>query len=180
MNRASMAALAALAAALLAAPALAHVVLHEPQAMAGSSYRAVFRVGHGCDGQPTTGLRVYLPTGVRGARPMPKPGWTLSTRRAPLAEPYTSHGKTIREEVVEISWQAQGPQQALPDDWYDEFVVRLSLPAQAGLLWFRVLQSCGESVLDWHEVPAPGQSTRGLKVPAALLEVLPAGGGHAH
>lgn len=158
----------------------AHVVLEEPAALAGSSYRAAFRIGHGCAGSPTTGIKVYIPAGVRGAKPMPKAGWTLTTQRAPLAQPYDYHGKTVREDVVEISWTAQSPAQALPDDWYDEFVLRATLPVQAGALWFRVLQTCASGQLDWADIPAQGTSTRGMKTPAALLEVLPSGGASAH
>lgn len=173
--------LAALGLLFAAAGAAAHVVLEEPVALAGSSYRAAFRIGHGCAGRPTTGLTVYLPAGVRGAKPMPKAGWTLSTRRAPLAQPYESHGKTVREDVVEVRWTVNDPAQALADDWYDEFVLRATLPQQAGALWFRVLQTCASGQLDWAEVPAQGTSTRGLKAPAALLEVLPAAAaGHTH
>jgi uncharacterized protein YcnI len=162
--------------------ASAHVVLEEPVALAGSNYRATFRIGHGCDGSPTTGIRVYVPAGVQGAKPMPKAGWTLTTRRAPLPQPYTSHGKTIREDVAEINWVASSPEQALPDDWYDEFVLRATLPAQAGPVWFRVLQTCANGQIDWAQVPAQGTSTQGLKAPAALLEVLPSGpaAGHVH
>jgi uncharacterized protein YcnI len=168
--------------ALGASLAQAHVVLEEPVALAGSSYRASFRVGHGCAGSPTTGIRVFIPAGVRGAKPMPKAGWALSTKRAPLAQPYDNHGKTVREDVVEISWTVQDPAQALPDDWYDEFVLRATLPSQAGALWFRVLQTCASGQLDWADIPAQGTTTRGMKTPAALLEVLPSGGaaGHAH
>jgi uncharacterized protein YcnI len=162
--------------------ASAHVVLAEPVALAGSSYRATFQVGHGCAGQPTTGLQVFLPASVRSTKPMPKAGWKLSTARAPLAQPETRHGQTIRDEVAAVSWVVSDPQQALPDDAYDEFVLRLSLPAQDGPLWFRVRQSCGDRHIDWAEVPAQGRSTQGLKSPAALLELLPAGdaAGHAH
>lgn len=167
-----------LASASLAAQA--HVVLEEPAALAGSSYRAAFRVGHGCAGSPTTGIRVFIPAGVRGAKPMPKAGWTLTTQRAPLAQPYDSHGRTVREDVVEVNWTVQSPAQALPDDWYEEFVLRATLPAQAGALWFRVLQTCASGQLDWADVPAQGTSTRGMKTPAALLEVLPSGGASAH
>ena len=172
--------LTALIAGLSLATAQAHVVLEEPAALAGSSYRASFRVGHGCAGSPTTGIKVVIPAGVRDAKPMPKAGWTLTTQRATLAQPYESHGKTVREDVVEISWTAQNPAQALPDDWYDEFVLRATLPAQAGALWFRVLQTCASSQLDWADIPAQGTSTRGMKTPAALLEVLPGGGASAH
>lgn len=172
--------LAVLIAGLSLATAQAHVVLEEPAALAGSSYRAAFRVGHGCAGSSTTGIKVFIPAGVRGAKPMPKAGWALSTKRATLAQPYENHGKTVREDVVEISWTAQGPEHALPDDWYDEFVLRATLPAQAGALWFRVLQTCASGQLDWADVPAQGASTRGMKTPAALLEVLPTGAAAAH
>ncbi len=165
-----------------AAAAQAHVVLEEPAALAGSSYRAAFRVGHGCAGGPTTGIKVFIPAGVRGAKPMPKAGWTLTTQRATLAQPYESHGKTVREDVVEVSWVAQSSASALPDDGYEEFVLRASLPEKAGAVWFRVLQTCASGQLDWADIPAQGTSTRGMKTPAALLEVLPSGrsGGHAH
>lgn len=176
----SLKSLAALIVGLSLATVQAHVVLEEPAALAGSSYRASFRVGHGCAGSPTTGIQVYLPASVRGAKPMPKAGWALTTRRAPLAQPYESHGKTVREDVVEISWTVQNPAQALPDDWYEEFVLRATLPAQAGALWFRVLQTCASGQLDWADIPAQGTSTRGMKTPAVLLEVLPGGSASAH
>lgn len=161
--------------------ASAHVVLDQPVALAGTSYRATLRVGHGCEGAPTTALRVRLPEGLRGARPMPKPGWTLATRTEKLARPYTSHGRQISEDVVEVTWTARTPEDALADGHYDEFVIRATLPEDAAPLWFRVLQTCTRGQHDWSEVPASGTATRGLKAPAALLELLPnRPGGHAH
>lgn len=170
------------AAALLASAttASAHVVLEDQAALAGSSYRAAFRVSHGCDGSPTTAVRVFLPAGVRGAKPMPKAGWTLAVRRESLAQPYSSHGKTVGEDVVEVSWTASSPASFLQDDWYEEFVLRAALPERDGALWFRVLQTCERGRLDWAETPAQGTSTRGLKAPAVLLEVLPSGPAAAH
>ena len=174
--------LIACAALLLSGATHAHVVLQDPAAAAGAGYRATFQVGHGCDGAATTAITVRIPDGFAGAKPMPKPGWTLSTRRAALATPYVSHGKTITEDVVEVRWAANGPDNALPDAWYDEFVLRGTTPAQAGLLWFQVRQSCTTGELDWAQIPASGSSTKGLKAPAALLEVIDTGngGGHQH
>ena len=167
-------------AAAVATGAQAHVGLIDKAAPAGSSYRAAFKVGHGCEGAPTTGLRVSLPAGLRGAKPMPKPGWTLTLQRAPLATPYTSHGKTVTDDVVEVSWTA-GPGQALPDAFYDEFVLQGQLTEQPGPLWFKVLQSCEGGQIDWAEIPASGTATQGLKAPAVLLQVTPAGhAGHSH
>jgi len=163
------------------ASATAHVVLEQATTPAGSSTRAVLRVGHGCDGAATTALRVRIPSGFAGVKPMPKPGWLLTLRREKLAQPYSSHGKTVTEDVSEVTWTAATPADALPDAWYDEFVLRGTAPAQAGLLWFKVLQSCGSASLDWAEVPAAGSAVTGLKAPAVPLEVLPGEhAGHAH
>ena len=153
----------------------AHVVLDQPKAAAGSSYRAVFRVGHGCNGLATTGLSVRIPPGVQGAKPMPKPGWVLTTKSEPLTTPYTNHGKPVTEEVSEITWTVASKASALPDNFYDEFVLRASLPSKPGALWFKVIQSCEEDGKtgrnEWTQVPAEGESTRGLASPAALLVV---------
>ncbi|MEN9539645.1 MAG: hypothetical protein RLZZ126_1880 [Pseudomonadota bacterium] len=162
--------------------AFSHVVLQEQVALGNTSYRAVFRVGHGCDGLPTTSIRVLLPAGFRGAQPMPHPGWQVDMQRAALAQPYRSHGKDITHDVAEVQWTAKSADDALPADQYDEFVLRGTLPEVAGTpaaLWFKVLQSCASadgarrSTHHWAEVPTTGTSTRGLTSPAALLEVPP-------
>lgn len=159
----------------------AHVVLQDGAAAAGASYRATFKVGHGCDGSPTTGIRIRIPAGFNGAQPMPKPGWTVTSKRGALTAPYQSHGKTFTEGVVEISWSANGPESALPADFYDEFVLRGTTPTQPGPLWFKVVQTCEKGENAWVELPASGMSTQGLKAPAALLEVLDIQAtGHAH
>jgi periplasmic copper chaperone A len=149
-----------------------HVTLLDGVAAAGAGYRATFRVGHGCDGSATTGLRVTLPAGFNGAQPMPKPGWTVSTTQGKLAAPYTSHGKTYTEGVQEISWVANGPQNALPAAFYDEFVLRGVTPGKPGPVWFKVVQTCTKGALAWVETPATGSSTQGMKSPAALLELI--------
>lgn len=187
IRRAALAPLAPLAAlaafaTLLALPARAHVTLEQPVAVAGTGYKAVFRVGHGCEGTATHTVRVLLPTGFRGARPMPKPGWALEVQRAALAEPYESHGQRITDDVVAITWRATSREAWLPDAHYDEFVLRGQAPERPGPLWFKVQQLCERGQWNWEEMPAAGgTSTRGLRAPAVLLEVKPkAEGGHSH
>ena len=52
---------------------------------------------------------------------------------------------------------------------------------RASPMWFKVLQTCETGSIDWAQTPASGSSTKGLKTPAALLEVIESGaGGHAH
>jgi uncharacterized protein YcnI len=103
---------------------------------------------------------------------MPKAGWVIDTRKGKLEVPYESHGKTFTEGVVEISWTAKGAENALPDAHYDEFVLRGVTPKRPGPLWFKVVQTCEKGSNNWVEVPATGTSTKGLKSPAALLDVL--------
>lgn len=141
--------------------AFAHITLAQKSAEAGSYYKAVFAVGHGCENAPTTAITIFVPPGVRSANPMPKPGWTLEVAKPPAGS----------AAPTQISWRGG----SLPNEYYDEFTVRLHLPEQSGPAWFRVLQQCeGGASVDWSEVPAEGTSTRGLKRPAALLELRPA------
>ncbi len=163
-----------------AAPVFPHIVLENKSAPAGSSYKAVFLVGHGCQGSATTGVAVQIPAGFLGAKPYPKVGWTVSAQLGKLARPHDSHGKQISEDVTLVSWKAATPEAALPDAFFDEFVLRGKLPASPGPLWFKVLQTCENGSNDWSEIPASGSSTQGLKSPAVLLELKPAETAHHH
>ena len=159
-----------------ASASLAHAVLEQPSAPAGSYYKGVIKVGHGCEGAATTSVTVLIPEGVVGVKPMPKAGWTLATRKEKLATPYESHGKRIEESVVAITWSGGN----LPDAHYDEFVATMKLPDTPGKRWFKIEQLCTSGRNNWVEVPAAGQSRKDLKFPAAVLDVLPAEGGHKH
>ena len=44
--------------------ACAHITLERREAPVGASYKAVMRVPHGCDGSPTTAIRVRIPEGI--------------------------------------------------------------------------------------------------------------------
>ncbi len=159
----------------------AHVVLAVPTAPAGSSYRATLQVGHGCEKSATTGIKVMIPAGFMGAKPMPRPGWVVTTRTETLAKPYKRYDREVTEDVVEIAWTAVSKESWLPDAHYDEFVLRGTLSGQIGPMWFKVLQQCEKGSNDWVDVPSSGTSTKGMKTPAALLEVVqPSGSAHQH
>ncbi len=155
--------------------AFSHIILEQQQVETGTYYKATLLVGHGCEGLPTTAIRVQLPVGFQGAKPMPKQGWTLQTVIAKLATPYDNHGKAITEDVTEIVWTANSPASALPDSQYDEFALRGRAAMPAGAAWFKVTQLCKDGAKEggnpWTEIPAQGISTRGIKFPAALLNV---------
>jgi periplasmic copper chaperone A len=155
-----------------AMPVFSHVSLETMKAPAGSTYKAVFQVGHGCQGSPTTGISVQIPAGFQGAKPYPKAGWALETRLAKLARPYDNHGKQVSEDVTTVSWTAASKEAALPEAYFDEFMLRGRLPDAAGPMWFKVLQTCTSGSANWSEVPAPGASAKTLKLPALLLEIV--------
>lgn len=174
----------AVSAALLALSshaAMAHVTLQDQAAAAQSNYRAVLRVGHGCEGAATTAITVSLPAGFSMAQPMVKPGWVISTVKGPLAEPVEMHGQKITDGVQEITWTVADKANALPDAYYDEFVFKANTPKKPGSYWFKVVQTCTQGQNPWVEIPAAGQDAHSLKFPAAKLDVLdvqPAGHHH--
>jgi periplasmic copper chaperone A len=155
--------------------AFSHVNLEQQSAETSTTTKAVLRVGHGCEGLPTAVLRVQIPEGFQGSKPMPKAGWTLTVIRTPLAKPYNNHGKAVTDDVSEVIWTASSREMYLADAHYDEFVLRGKTPETPGPLWFKVTQQCkeGDKVGQnaWTEVPAMGTSVKGLDFPAALLQV---------
>lgn len=149
----------------------AHVTLETREAPAASTYKAVLRVGHGCDGSPTVSIRVRIPDGVIAVKPMPKPGWELTTKTERYAEPVPYYEDVLTEGVREIAWTGG----SLPDEWYDEFVFRGRLPdGQPGTtLWFPVVQECESGAHRWIEIPAEGKSADDYEEPAPGLTLTP-------
>jgi uncharacterized protein YcnI len=160
---------AAVAVAMLAvtSSATAHVVLEKKEAPAASTYKAVLQVGHGCEGSPTTSIRVQIPEGVIAVKPMPKPGWELTTKQGEYAQAYDYFGEKLTEGVKEVAWTGGN----LPDEWYDEFVLRVRLPdaAPGTVIRFPVVQECVEGVHRWIEVPAEGQDPDSVAEPAPFV-----------
>jgi uncharacterized protein YcnI len=165
---------------LFSAPSAAHVVLEYQVANAGSYYKATFKVGHGCGTSPIKQIVVSIPAGVQGAKPMPKAGWVLEISRDKLAQPITDHGRVVTEDVSRITWTAKTPADYLQNAWFDEFVLQAKLPGKEGTIYWPVSQICEEGRVDWTQVPSAGQKRSDLKSPAAVLELLPVGGGGEH
>ena len=163
--------------ALMADPAIAHVTLEQGEAVVGSPYKAVLGVPHGCDGKPTIAIRVQIPEGAIAAKPMPKQGWTLDKVKGKYAKSYDDYGTPLSEGVKEIGWSGG----SLPDDEYDEFVVRVMLTADlpvGQILYFPVVQECPGAIDRWIQIPAAGQSEGDLETPAPGVKLLPASGSH--
>lgn len=179
-RRASLASSVAFGALIVAsAPASAHVTLETREARAGTSYKAVMRVTHGCEGTATTRVRAQVPEGVIGAKPMPKAGWQVEAVRGKYEKTYPYfHGQQLSEGVKEIVWSGG----KLPDDHYDEFVFAgfLARDLKPGPLYIPVTQECEKGEWRWADIPAPGQDAHALKAPSPVLVILAQhGGGHA-
>jgi len=166
----------ALAAIFLAPPALAHITLETRQAAPGTSYKAVLRVPHGCQGSATVKIQVRIPEGVVAVKPQPKPGWTLTTVTGAYAGTHTAHGAQLDSGVQEITWSG-GP---LQNDHYDEFVFVGFLSnalEPRSTLHFPVIQECAQGLARWVDLPAAkhehAHGDHGAAFPAPALELLP-------
>jgi periplasmic copper chaperone A len=158
---------------LVASAAQAHAVLERKQASPGSTYRGVVQIMHGCGGKPTTKVSVTIPEGLVGAKPMPKPGWTLSTTRGAYAKTYATHHGTASEGVTAITWSGG----TLPDDQVDEFTFLAQVTdafEPGATVYVPVQQECSEGSHAWTEIPKPGQDPHDLKAAAPAFRIVPA------
>ena len=156
----------------LSATVFSHASLEQDIANSGENYRGVLRITHGCNGSPTVSVRIRIPDGVTGTKPMPKAGWQLETVEMKLDEHYTSYGTTVTEDVRELIWKGG----LLSDNFFDEFVFRATLPDtdKSMTLYFRTAQECenGE-FLRWIETPGAGENPDDFREPAPELKLLP-------
>lgn len=147
-----------LAVVTLAVPAAAHIVAEPKTAQAGSYAAVAFRAGHGCSGgAPTTAIRVETPPGIDSARPQPKPGWTIEVEHETGVDP-------AKPRVAAVTWRGR-----LPDDQFDDFSLLMKLPAQPGVMYFPVIQTCDGAESQWTQIPDAADPDEALKWPAPAL-----------
>ena len=162
--------------------ALAHVGLERPETERGKSYKAVIKVPHGCEGSATHTVRVEIPEGFIGVKPMPKAGWTIKTQRGDYARSYGYFHGPLKEGVKVIEWSGG----SLPDDYYDEFAAAgyVAKELKADALYFKVVQVCDKGELKWVDIPYKGVDPHDLAAPAAVLRIAggdaPKAEGHDH
>jgi periplasmic copper chaperone A len=170
-NRSRLLAAAAAIAALSTSSVSAHITLENREAAIGSSYKAVFVVPHGCAGSATIKIRVQIPEGVIGVKPMPKPGWNVEAIKGKYAADYDFHGTKLSEGVKEVVWSGG----KLADDNYDEFVISTFLTNSLKpntMLYFPTVQECEQGVSRWIDIPAEGNPHES-KWPAPGVELMP-------
>jgi len=134
-------ALAALVLLALAGPASAHVEVDPTEAMAGTTTTLTFTFHHGKDGTATTGLEVLIPDGVVVEETPEVPGWTV----------------TVDDEAGTVTWSGG----SIPDGEHGAFPIVVTLPAEAGELLFKTVQTTEAGELAWIQEEADGHGEEG-------------------
>ena len=156
--------------------AQAHSSLETGTAKLGA-YKAVMRIPHGCEGQATNTVRIEIPEGYIGVKPMPKAGWSIELEKGDYAKSYDIYGEKVTSGVKAVIWSGGD----LPDEFYDEFVVRGTLAdlEPGSKLAFVTTQTCKDGKVEWKDIAKEGEDPHALKSPAPLLEIIAGADEHA-
>ncbi|WP_203135793.1 YcnI family copper-binding membrane protein [Microbacterium sp. JZ31] len=142
----------------LAAPlaASAHVTV-TPDAPAVGGYDVLtFAFGHGCDGSPTTALRIDMPDGLDSVTPTIAPGWAIDVERD------ASNGL-----VTQVTYTADEP---VADDRRATIELGVKYAEDAAdTLAFPVEQVCVDGATSWSEIAADGEDPHALDHPAPTV-----------
>ena len=146
--------------------ASAHVTIDEHEVVAGESAIVTLAVMHGCDGSPTTAVRIQLPESIATVTPTVNPGWTADMVTEALDEPIVGpHGEQLTERISEVVYTAVTP---LADGYRDTFELSIDVPAEAvgQMLYFPTIQTCEAGETAWIEIPSAGSEGDDLDAPA--------------
>lgn len=147
--RRTTAAMVAIAVVVLSAmPALAHVEVSDSSVAPDGAASVTFSFHHGCDGQPTTSLRIQIPDGVTDVAPQPVDGWQTSVT------------------TTEVAWTGG----SIPDGAQGDFTATMRVSGAAGTtIWFPTLQGCPNGEEAWIETAAPGEPEPENAAPSIVL-----------
>lgn len=157
--------------------ASAHVTA-VPNEASSPYFRTALRVGHGCEGSPTTTVRVQIPEGAQNPRAEVIPGWEAEFVYAEDAgtEQDEADGDDAGSAgvVSEIVWQGGN----LPDTHFQEFGLNFRIADDAPeVLWFPVIQECEEGEHRWIEIPPSVEEWGDVDEPAPyVINTLASGG----
>jgi periplasmic copper chaperone A len=155
-------------------PAAAHVSIQEDQVAAGSSAIVTFAFSHGCEGSPTTQVRIQMPEAIPTVAPTINANWDVEKVTETLDTPIEgAHGEQITERVSEVVYTARTP---VEDGFRDTFELSLTVPEDAAgaTIYFPTIQTCESGETAWIEIPAEGQDAEELESPAPGVEVVAA------
>jgi uncharacterized protein YcnI len=160
----------------VAATASAHITT-DPAVGPSDGYATLaFQVPHGCEGSPTTQVRIQIPPSVPSATPAVHPLWEVETREG-RKDPVELHGEKITRGVSEVIYTAKQP---LPDDRLDLLPISVKLPAgkPGEPVYFPAIQKCAQGETRWIQIPSEGENPDDLESPAPAVTLEAAEGGH--
>lgn len=160
------------AALVLAAPlaASAHVHVTPDESSAGTTTRLAFSFSHGCEDSPTTAVKITVPQGIDGVKPVLDGAWTISRE-------LNTDGIPTSVTFTAVTPVESGVAASVALD------VIFSSSAANTSVAFPVLQTCATGSTDWSEVAAEGQTEDDLAAPAPVVAVGAVsadGGEHGH
>lgn len=180
IRRASLAGVAAaVALAVTAQAAVAHVTAQPGELPAGEFVKVTFRTPNE-RGVDSTRLAVELPPELDAVKVQPVTGWTYKVTRKKLAKPRKVFGETVSDYVARVTWSKGRIE--VPE--FQEFPVSMKLPERGTFgkyVVFPALQSYANGeVVRWIEKPeSPSGKWDDLENPAAHLELTSAEGSAA-
>lgn len=151
----------------VAAPSVAsaHVGVSPDEIAAGDHGVLTFSFSHGCDGSPTTALRITMPDGLTSVAPTIDGDWTIDIERGDDAL------------VSAVTFTALTP---VPNDLRGAVSMSVGLDEDApNALAFPVEQRCVDGVTEWTQIAEEGEDPHDLEAPAPVLTVV-AGDADAH
>ena len=160
--------------------ASAHVGILEDEVEAGTTALITFQFSHGCEGSPTTSIRIQMPENIPTVAPTINANWDVSKTMEALDPPIEgSHGEQLTERVAEVVYTAKTP---VADGYRDVFVLSVAIPEDAAgtTLFFPTIQTCETGETAWIEIPAEGQDHDDLESPAPGVAVVEGGDDDGH
>ena len=147
---------AAGAAVLLALPAAAGAHVEAGSETVGGPTTVECSFHHGCDGAPTTGLRIQLPAGAADVEPQDPDGWSSTVGSG------------------ELTWTGG----SVPDAQEATFVATMTLAdAEGSTVFLPTIQQCGPAQEDWIDrSDDPGATNAAPRITAGPVVVTPARG----
>lgn len=153
---------------LLSQIASAHVSFIDPKPLVeGKSFKATFAIPHGCEDTPTTKVKIQIPEGIIGVKPMLKPEWVITTETTPYAKTYQQYGQTVTQGVTTVMWEG-----VLPDQHYDEFTITgyfADNAKKSDEIYFPVIQTCEVGGYLWTDTSGHqhhGHDSKELNAPS--------------
>ena len=156
----------------VSASAAAHVSIEQDEVSAGSSAIVTLAFSHGCEGSPTTQVRIQLPESIPTVSPTINANWDVEKVTEALDTPIEGgHGEQITERVSEVVYTARTP---VADGFRDTFELSVTVPEDAAgqTIYFATIQTCEVGETAWIEIPAEGQDPDELAAPAPGILVV--------